>query len=233
MGSPKGRKGQDVPLEERGGLQVLVNPEPFGCPWEQVLQRKVSKDKRFILEPYKGPGTSASFTRAQEKKVSPDSSPLELSKQTARLVLVCSFHQRGWAHWSSKWQPAPAFLPGESHGQRSLAAYSPWGHLEAYSPWGHDTTEHACTLNLGSLSLPISLLSGHHDLCTAFWRQVEARTNAPKTSLRSAWMTEKEECREGKGRWTVMMNSEFVCKFHHQLAIYESGAPSTLQIEAG
>ena len=80
MDSPKGRKGQDVPLEERGGLQVLVNPEPFGCPWEQVLQRKVSKDKRFILEPYKGPGTSASFTRAQEKKVSPDSSPLELSK---------------------------------------------------------------------------------------------------------------------------------------------------------
>ena len=108
----------------------------------------------------------------------------------------------------------PVFLPGKFHGWRSLVGYSPWGHLEAYSPWGHDTTEHACTLNLGSLSLPISLLSGHHDLCTAFWRQVEARTNAPKTSLRSAWMTVKEECREGKGRWTVMMNSEFVCKFH-------------------
>ena len=26
-----------------------------------------------------------------------------------------------------KWQPAPVFLPGESHGQRSLAGYSPWG----------------------------------------------------------------------------------------------------------
>ena len=26
-----------------------------------------------------------------------------------------------------KWQPAPVFLPGESHGQRSLASYSPWG----------------------------------------------------------------------------------------------------------
>ena len=37
MDSPEGRKGQDVPLEEMGGLQVLVNPEPFGCPWEQVL----------------------------------------------------------------------------------------------------------------------------------------------------------------------------------------------------
>ena len=27
-----------------------------------------------------------------------------------------------------KWQPMPVFLPGESHGQRSLAGYSPWGH---------------------------------------------------------------------------------------------------------
>ena len=24
-------------------------------------------------------------------------------------------------------QPTPVFLPGESHGQRSLAGYSPWG----------------------------------------------------------------------------------------------------------
>ena len=29
----------------------------------------------------------------------------------------------------------PVFLPGESHGQRSLAGYSPWGHKET------DTTE--------------------------------------------------------------------------------------------
>ena len=30
--------------------------------------------------------------------------------------------------WRRKWQPAPVFLLRESHGQRSLAAYSPWGH---------------------------------------------------------------------------------------------------------
>ena len=29
-----------------------------------------------------------------------------------------------------KWQPTPAFLPGESHGQRSLVGYSPGGHKE-------------------------------------------------------------------------------------------------------
>ena len=34
-----------------------------------------------------------------------------------------------------KWQPTPVFLSRESHGQRSLAGCSPWGHKES------DTTE--------------------------------------------------------------------------------------------
>ena len=34
-----------------------------------------------------------------------------------------------------KWQPTPVFLPGESHGQRSLVGYSPQGRKES------DTTE--------------------------------------------------------------------------------------------
>ena len=29
--------------------------------------------------------------------------------------------------WRRKWQSIPVFLPGESHEQRSLAGYSPWG----------------------------------------------------------------------------------------------------------
>ena len=28
-------------------------------------------------------------------------------------------------------QPTPVFLPGESHGQRSLVGYSPWGCKES------------------------------------------------------------------------------------------------------
>jgi len=38
-----------------------------------------------------------------------------------------------------KWQPTPVSLPGESHGQRSLAGYSPLGLKES------DTEEHART----------------------------------------------------------------------------------------
>ena len=29
--------------------------------------------------------------------------------------------------WRRKWQPTPVFLPGESHGRRSLVVYSPQG----------------------------------------------------------------------------------------------------------
>ena len=39
--------------------------------------------------------------------------------------------------WRRKLQPTPVFLPGESHGQRSLAGYSRWGHKES------DMTEHS------------------------------------------------------------------------------------------
>ena len=28
--------------------------------------------------------------------------------------------------WKSAWQPTPVLLPGEFHGPRSLAGYSPW-----------------------------------------------------------------------------------------------------------
>jgi len=33
--------------------------------------------------------------------------------------------------WRRTWLPTPVFLPGESHGQRSLVGYSPWGHIES------------------------------------------------------------------------------------------------------
>ena len=41
--------------------------------------------------------------------------------------------------WGRAWQPTPVFLPGESHGQRNLAGYSPQGHKEL------DRSDLACT----------------------------------------------------------------------------------------
>ena len=53
------------------------------------------------------------------------------------LSCQCRRHKRlgfnswvGKIPWRRAWQHASVFLPGKSHGQRSLAGYSPWGHKE-------------------------------------------------------------------------------------------------------
>ena len=51
---------------------------------------------------------------------------------TCVLVDIAGSHL---SNWRRKCQPTPVFLPGESHGQRSLEGYSLWGHKES------DTTE--------------------------------------------------------------------------------------------
>ena len=53
------------------------------------------------------------------------------------LTCKCRRHERWGFHpwvrkipWRRAWQPTPLFLLGESHGQKSLVGYSPWGHKE-------------------------------------------------------------------------------------------------------
>ena len=58
-----------------------------------------------------------------------------------------SVSRSGRYPWRKKWQPAAVSLPGESHGQRSLAGYSPQGHTES------DTAEHAHACAEGSVDL--------------------------------------------------------------------------------
>ena len=55
----------------------------------------------------------------------------------SRFLLSCPFLKQfvNAKLWRRKRQPTPIFLPGESHGQRSLAGYSLWGRKES------DTTE--------------------------------------------------------------------------------------------
>ena len=46
------------------------------------------------------------------------------------------------------WQPTPAFLPGKSHGQRTLVAKSPWSHQD----WKRteQLSMHTCAVIVGS-----------------------------------------------------------------------------------
>ena len=43
--------------------------------------------------------------------------------------------------WRRKWRPTPVFLPGESHGQKSLLSYSPRGHIELDTTLTHTQVE--------------------------------------------------------------------------------------------
>ena len=55
--------------------------------------------------------------------------------------------------WRRAWQPIPVFLPGESHGKRSLTGYSPWGRKES------DTAEYT-QLRICKVKRPIDRLLG-------------------------------------------------------------------------
>ena len=55
--------------------------------------------------------------------------------------------------WRRAWQPTPVFLSGESHGQRNLVGYSPWGHKES------DMTERLSTRTQYKEYLTIDIFS--------------------------------------------------------------------------
>ena len=69
------------------------------------------------------------------------SNPLRSSGRSlvAQMVKNLSAMQETWVwslssedSWRREWRPTPVFLPGESHGQRSLAGYSPSGCQDYY-----------------------------------------------------------------------------------------------------
>ena len=65
-----------------------------------------------------------------------------------RRYTACGFNP--WVRkipWRRTWQPIPVFLPGESHGQRSLEGYSPLGGTRV----GHDWSDLAHTFHIGGV----------------------------------------------------------------------------------
>ena len=54
-----------------------------------------------------------------------------LPANTGELRDVGSVPGSGRSPWRRRWQPTPVFLPGKSHGQRSLAGYSSWSCKES------------------------------------------------------------------------------------------------------
>ena len=81
-------------------------------------------------------------------------------------ICQCRRHKRcgsdpwvGKVPWRRVWQPTPVSLPGESHGQRSLAGYSPWGTKESDTTERLSTAQRAGRLMFSSLRLSVSRCS--------------------------------------------------------------------------
>ena len=105
-------EGNGKPLQ----CSCLENPRDGGASWAAIY------------------GVAQSRTRL--KRLSSSSSRWCSGKESA----CQSRRQRrgrfdpwvGKISWRRKWLPIPVCLPGKSHGQRSLASYSPWGHKGAH-----------------------------------------------------------------------------------------------------
>ena len=80
-----------------------------------------------------------------------------LQPQQSKQKSVHKLHEKGM-------QPTPIFLPGESHGQRSLVGYRPGGHREL------DTTSDRRQLHEGRTALAHPEMPLIHKHCSHNWR---------------------------------------------------------------
>ena len=66
--------------------------------------------------------------------------------------------------WRRTWQPTPVFLPGESHGWRSLVGYiySPWGHRESDMIYSELISFRMDWLDLRAVQRALKSLLQHH-----------------------------------------------------------------------
>ena len=119
---------QKTGLERVSQIQELASLKWLGD------SKLVLPSGSFNLEPGKEECQSHSsfslwiFSSALGTKGFPSDSVVKESACQYRRHGRCGFNP--WVRkmaWKRKWQPTPVFLPGKSHGQRSLVGYCPWG----------------------------------------------------------------------------------------------------------
>ena len=92
-------------------------PQALGIINRKDVSQQPSRKAVFITDKKGGTGVIV-YPRAKPKHLS-----LTLFIQRLDILLL----DLPQTPWRRKWQPTPAFLPGESHGQRSLMGCCPWG----------------------------------------------------------------------------------------------------------
>ena len=83
----------------------------------------------------------------------------------------------GKISWRRAWEPTPVFLHGESHGQRSLAGYSPWVTVSSHT---HTHTRSSSALLYISLPFSLDGSFGEHSIF------LSDKNQADSPSLRAA-----------------------------------------------
>ena len=108
------------------------NQRPVPCCQASISSPSWQENSKFPLANHSSPVGFPGGTSGQE------------------LTCQCRRHKRQGFHlwvrkipWRRARQPSAVFLPGESHGQRSLAGYSPWG-CRVGQDWSNLTHMHVC-----------------------------------------------------------------------------------------
>ena len=107
--------------------------------------------------------------------------------------------------WRRAWQPTPVSLPGESHGQRSLAGYSPWGGKESDRTERLTHTHTVLTPQPGIKPIPYALkgLDGSYPAP----RPLESRCAGQR-------LTPQPQARQHQGPWGPENSHPFMRSSH-------------------
>ena len=81
--------------------------------------------------------------------------------------------------WRRKWQPTPVFVPGESHGRRSVVGYNPWGHKESDTT---EATEHGRVSNCFPVWAVMNR-AAKSSMCRFLWRHKNSFGKIPRIKI--------------------------------------------------
>ena len=134
------QEGGDVCVLVAQSCQTLWEPIDWGSPGFSIHGILQARILEWVAIPF-----SRGFSQPRSPRLQADSLPAE-PQGKPKNTGVGSLSLLQWIFpiqelkssllcWRRKWQPTPVFLPGESHGWRSLVGCSPWGRTES------DTTE--------------------------------------------------------------------------------------------
>ena len=105
--------------------------------------------------------------------------------------------------WRRKWHPTPIFLPGKSHGWRSLAGYSPRGLQESdtadwTAAYSRQDRQAAGLTDVSSAALPFGFSSAHSETSAPPWvqSQIKGFTHSP---VRTPWPPCSPKCSDTDG----------------------------------